>query len=110
MQIILRPRILAGNSLSEPFFIGSGEILAVLIPWNWTAAPITWQGSGNDLVYYDLYTPGGAEILTQTVPGKLAAITGSGMPFTRIRSGPAALPVMQVSSVEFEVHVRNRTS
>lgn len=105
--------ILAGNTLSEGIDCSGGlRILRIIMPPDWTAAPLTFQMSPDGVTYHNLYhvTPGSLQTYEVTVPvvtpGSVVAFppsTGATVNWIKIRSGTQAVPVKQKADRTFQL-------
>ena len=101
--------IASGTSLSAAVPLGQKTLVGVIVPAGWTAASITFQGTPDDSNFYDLYDgAGNAVSLTgaagqfiQVDPAKWRGVTG-----IKLRSGTAASPVTQTSTVALTLVTR----
>jgi hypothetical protein len=101
--------IAAGASLSTDIDLGIARFAGVIVPSGWTAANITFQASVDDITWFELYDDSGTEV-TLTVGGtppyfiiaKTPAVFAP-VRFLKLRSGTAALPVVQVSAASLIV-------
>jgi hypothetical protein len=103
----------AGESLSNGVdCTGSTRTVRILIPPEWTLAPLTFQLSPFGTTYNDLYhvvTPGVAysayeAVVADPPPGctlTLPAGLGEGVSWVKVRSGTSGIPVPQPTACEF---------
>lgn len=95
--------IVNGESLSDAVRIEGLAMISLQMPSAWTAAGLTFQGSGDGVTFGDVYDDAGAEvaviaanvavsrvIVDATVLEKLA-----GLAWIKVRSGTSGVPVAQ---------------
>jgi hypothetical protein len=93
----LKATIAAGQSISTPVDCSAAaRIVRLIMPADWTSAPLTFCMSPDNVTYHDLYhTPPGSlapfEVTVPTVtPGAVVAFpagTGTKVAWFKIRSG-----------------------
>lgn len=85
-----------GGSLSNQFSVGSGTLVAVVMPAAWTAAVLTFQGSTDGVNFNDLYDFTGTEVSVTVAAGEKVLIDHmDGNAYLKIRSGTGGTPVAQ---------------
>lgn len=86
-----------GASLSQAFAVGSGTLVAVVMPAAWTTAVLTFQGScDGGVTFTDLYDASGNEItVTVAAAQKVLIDHMDGNAYLKIRSGTGGSPVTQ---------------
>src|SRR4249920_467442 len=106
-QILLIP---AGQSMSNGVDCSGYNILRIIAPQDWDAAPISFRVSPDGVAYHDLFhavdrTFNSYEAVVPAVPPNAAinmpAGTGTGIAFLKIRSGSRAAPVAQSADRTF---------
>lgn len=103
--------IAAGQSLSAEVALGEKTLVGIVVPSGWTAANLTFQGTPDDLNFYELYNYAGSE-LTVMVPvttGCLIAVDPAqwrGITGIKVRSGTSASPVDQASQAQLTLITR----
>lgn len=96
----------AAGSLSAAVQLRGWEVVAVIMPAAWTAAGITFQVSNDGVVFHEARASTGAETtltvaVDQRVSVPAAALTGARE--IRVRSGTAAVPVVQAAERTVEL-------
>jgi hypothetical protein len=105
------PTILAGQSLSDGVDCTGSRILRIVVPPQWTAAPISFQLSPDNNIYGDMYHVTGTfstyeVVVAPIIAGSVIVLpvgTGDGIAFVKIRSGTHAAPVKQAVDCVFTV-------
>jgi len=106
------PNILAGQSLSNGVDCTGSRILRIIVPSQWTAAPISFQLSPDDITYGNMYHVMANNfttyevVVTLIVAGAVIVMpagTGDGIAFVKIRSGTHAAPVKQIVDCAFTI-------
>jgi hypothetical protein len=88
--------IAAGDFLSSFGYIGQGELLSISMPFAWTAAVLTFQGSYDGVTFQDIYNPDGTELTASAAASQQVMMNRPGLPpWIKIRSGTGAAPVIQ---------------
>lgn len=94
----------AGDSVSSVVDLERYSIQSAMIPANWTAAALTFQGSFDGINFFNVYTFAGSEV--SWTAGASHLVLPDTWPegfrpcrYLRARSGTAASPVGQVSAV-----------
>jgi hypothetical protein len=106
---IITATIASGESLSAAIDLEDYKFIAFIFPSGWTTAALTFKGSHDNGVFFDIYDNAGAEIsltvsgmkcivLTPTVQQELEPIR-----FIKLRSGTTASPVAQGAAREIKV-------
>lgn len=93
--------IAANQSVSSAVHLDNANLVGLIVPAAWTAAPITAQGSRDNSNWSNLRDADGAE-LTFTVAAAgdwivFPAGAFNGIEFIRFRSGTSAVPVNQAA-------------
>src|SRR5262245_31434836 len=105
----LKPKISAGQSLSEAFDCTNGTLLTITIPPNWTPANISFQVSSDDVNFYDVVDERGKEVMWTAIAGTCLLLDSEfawkGM-HLKIRYSSKERPVIQVNAVEFTVAIQ----
>lgn len=94
----LQVTIANGASLSNGIDIGTKTLLAIHMPALWTAANLTFQASEDGVTYDDLYDGVGTEKTIVVGATRYIYLTPAdwvGVPYLKIRSGTASVPVNQ---------------
>jgi len=108
------PTIAAGESMSNAVDCGGNQILRIVTPDGWDAAPITFQLSPDNVKFSDLYhvQVGNGQFLPYevTVPAlpdgvilSMPPESGERIFWIRIRSGTRAVPVVQSHERTFQI-------
>jgi hypothetical protein len=107
----------AGKSMSDPADCsGSSRILRIVMPPDWTFAPLTFQTSPDGVMFHDLYhiTPGTLDpyivSLDSIVPNSVIAFpqgTGAPASWVKLRSGTITTPVKQTADRVFQLVVED---
>ena len=94
----MQKTIANGASLTSAIHLDRNTVLGIGIPASWTAADLTFQGSMDNVTYYDLRNAAGVEL-------QVPVTAGDGISFhpddfrawlyLKIRSGTSATPVNQ---------------
>ena len=122
LTILPGPVIQAGASLSDPLDCSAGIITRLHMPAIWTPANLTFQVSSDGTNFANLYSFDGIETMIPVVPGSAIVIAvGSssasassvssrieppdlrGVSWLKVRSGPAAWPVVQTAQRQFMI-------
>jgi len=106
---LFKPKILAGQSLSNAVDCSGGDLMYMVMPANWHSANISFQASPDNSVFGDIHESNGMEVMypclagtcVQFSPG-LTAVKGS---WIKIRSGSRDHPVVQDADCEFIIVV-----
>lgn len=89
-----------GQSLSPVVDLNGKTLLAVVIPSGWTAAAMTFQGSSDNITFFDIYITTG-EYASGTMAASQAVVVDPtvflAFRYLKIRSGTGASPVSQVA-------------
>lgn len=102
-------QIASGQSLSGEAHIGAKTLVGILVPSGWTAAPMSFQVSVDDVAFAEFAS------FEQSIPSaNVAASTylavdpqvWRGINIIKVRSGTLASPVNQVSAVTLQLVVR----
>jgi hypothetical protein len=93
--------IAPGGSLSGPVAIGFDTLVGVSMPASWTTASITFQVSPDGgTTWQELYDGNGTAVSITAAAGQFIQMTSylwRGMNMFQIRSGTAAVPVVQTA-------------
>lgn len=94
--------IAEGAALSNAVSLDGYKYFTILMPAQWTAASLTFQGSIDGTTYYNLYTDG-SEVTESVAAGNAYAVNMNALAFAslkylKIRSGTAATPVNQAAA------------
>lgn len=106
------PVIQAGESLSNALDCSSGWPVRLTMPQptdGWTPANLTFQISTDGILYNDLYTWDGAEVMIACIPGAAVIIPPDyfkAAVFLKIRSGRSSDPIVQDGARTFAVAVQ----
>lgn len=76
------------------------HLAAIQMPSAWTAANITFQGSVDGSIYYDLYDQYGTEVLVTAAASRVILLDLSmfaGINFVKLRSGTTGTAVNQAA-------------
>lgn len=88
--------IAAGDSLSSVGYVGMGDLIAIDMPAAWTAAPLTFQESHDGTTFLNVYKSDGTELSIMAAANQSVRVGPLAFaPWIKIRSGPAAAPVVQ---------------
>lgn len=117
---IIPVTISSGQSLSAGADCsGSLRILRIIMPPAWTAAPLTFQMSPDNVDYHNLYhvTPTSLDdyeiIIPSVTAGSVVAFppgTGVTVNWIKIRSGTQAVPIKQAADRVFQIVVEDATA
>lgn len=99
-RLVLTTTISIGENLSTPVNLGTGLLVGLIVPANWTNAPITFQTSADGTTFTDLFDGSTERALAadSIVPGRTIALPYSDWfqsVALRIRSGATDNPVNQ---------------
>ena len=109
---VLTATILAGQSVSSAVDCsGAVRIVRIIMPSQWTAAPLTFCLSPDNVTFHDLYlTPEGSltpfEATLPVIPGAIVTMprdTGYQIAWFKVRSGNHAAPVPQAADRVFKI-------
>lgn len=98
---LVQATIASGAALSDAIDIGTGELVAIVMPAGWTAASITFAATVDDTNYLSVNDAAGSEVaVTSPAADKhillsFAGIKGLGK--TKLRSGTVGVPVNQAA-------------
>ncbi len=101
--VLGRVTIAAGQALSTPVATTGYGVCLLILPADWTDAPITVQGSvepGLPEAWSDLHDHLGNEVVLTVAAGRALTLPPTlllGWPWLRLRSGLAAAPVNQAA-------------
>src|SRR5262245_40037324 len=107
----LKPKIVAGQSLSDSVDCTNGTVLSVMVPPNWPPrANISMQISPDGANYYDATGRDGREFVLTAIAGTAISLGGEETPWKgmhlKLRSGSRSAPVKQTEDVEFTVAIQ----
>ena len=109
LVVLNGPKIAAGESLSDGIDCTGGQLVRLTMPTGWTAAPLTFQISSDNVFFNDLFGLDGYEVsIKAVVPGSgviLPADLGRAIAWIRFRSGSRAAPVAQEADRDFAVAI-----
>jgi hypothetical protein len=107
LTIINGPFIRAGESLSEPIDCTAGQVVRITMPGAWDGdAVLSFQFSTDGILYNDMFTPEGKEVMLRVVPGTgvpLSADKTFSIAWIKFRSGHRDGPIVQSAEREFAV-------
>lgn len=98
-----------GESLSGAVVIQNAAVVGIIMPAEWTAAPLTLQGSADGAAFADLYDPFGAEIVIAAAASRHIVIPPAslnGLAAIKLRSGTAGAAVNQGAARSITVVTR----
>lgn len=104
--ISLTATIAPSESLSNPVKLGERKHVGLIMPAAWDAADITFQVSYDGVNYGNLYDKSGAEVSTKAAASQAIQIGDFDLApwvYIKIRSGTAALPVVQTAARTIQV-------
>jgi hypothetical protein len=121
ISVISGLTIPAGQSLSNAVDCAGFQIIRIVCPDGWTAAPLTFQTSADNVTFHDLQhiqSATGSFVAYETTvatvrPGTVLAMpvnTGDLMAWVKIRSGTSVLPVKQEADRVFSLEVYPKAS
>jgi hypothetical protein len=87
-----------GASLSDGGALGGRIPTIIMMPAEWTAAGLTFQGSHDGTTYYDLYDEDGTELTIPTSATRRIIISPTHFTdhkYLKVRSGTAATAIAQ---------------
>lgn len=87
-----------GQSLSGAVTINSRTPTIIEMPSAWTAASLTFQGSGDNTNFFNIHKDDGTELTVTADAARrihLTSINIEDHKYLKIRSGPSATPVAQ---------------
>lgn len=90
--------ILNGQSLSGDAQIDGAALVGIIMPSAWTAADLTFQASGDDAVFNDMYDVDGAEVTVVAGASRYIWLSPNdfvGFDSIKVRSGTTGTPVNQ---------------
>lgn len=94
--------IASGTSLSPAVALGAQSILAIVIPAGWDAADLTFQASVDGVTYFNLHEAANdTEVTVQAGASRFIRLDPNlfgGLPFVKLRSGTAGVPVNQTAA------------
>jgi hypothetical protein len=102
--------IQAGQSLSDPIDCSAGTIEHIAMPAAWTGALLSFQASGDNTTYYDMFRSDNTEITINITPNTVIALSPDLFPVTaktwlKIRSGSRNYPVAQQAQRQFRLEI-----
>src|SRR5215510_3041286 len=107
----LKPKIPAGQSLSDAVDCSTGTVLVMTVPYNWTSANLTVQVSSDGVEFYDVVDRAGREFIFPAVAGTAISLGGDDVAWKgmhlKLRSGSRAYPVKQLEDAEFTVAIQS---
>ena len=101
--------IIINEALSAAVNIQGLVLIGIVMPADWTAANITFQGSLDNVTFNDVYDEDGVEIAwTGASASRVLLQTGTqpllgGLSYLKIRSGVTATPVNQAAARTVEL-------
>jgi hypothetical protein len=109
---IVKPKILAGESLSDAVDLTSGSAAIIVVPANWLPANITFQLSLDNTTFADFFDSNAREVMKMIEAGTVVNLDPSGDAsatirnvWLKIRSGARDHPVVQPEDVEFQLAI-----
>jgi hypothetical protein len=121
MSATLPLQIQAGQSLSEPLSIAHGmRIARIGMPPDWTAAPLSFMISADNVTWWDLYhvvqshegpLVSYAVSVSPVAPGSIVLLPaglGASLDWIKFRSGTKSQPVNQSADRTFTILFRTR--
>jgi hypothetical protein len=113
IKVLTGPKILAGQSLSEPLDCTAGQMVRIHVPDSWTGNPLTFQISVDGVLWNDLFDADGFEVTVKAVvPGTAVIVQKHAVQqvWVRFRSGSRAQPQPQNADCEFLVAIELATA
>jgi hypothetical protein len=104
--VINGPTISAGQALSSVIDCSAGTAVAIAIPPTWDSALLTFQLSGDNVFFGDLFDLTAREITFNVMPGtvvRLPADLNLGAMFVKVRSGTRNKPIPQAQQQDFKI-------
>jgi hypothetical protein len=89
-----------GTSLSNAVYLGSSDLISIIMPSSWTTANITYQFSIDGVNFYDAYNTTAELSSTAAVASRIISINSANYDagrYIKIRSGTSATPVNQAA-------------
>jgi hypothetical protein len=92
-----------GAALSQTITLGARRIEGFVMPAAWTAAPLTFVGSVDNVNYLPLYSEDGTELVVQAAAGRFVTLKNDvytkfdTVDFIQVRSGTSGTPVNQTA-------------
>jgi hypothetical protein len=114
LSVLQGPTIPAGQSMSNAVDCSGSRIARIILPDSWTAAPLSFLMSTDDITYRPVFH---VQVATDTfvsyevvmpvlAPGAVLLMpqnTGSGLFWVKFRSGTRTAPVVQAAARAFQV-------
>lgn len=103
---VIPATITAGTSLSVEVDLGAGLLVGVYVPADWTAANITLQASPDGILFGNMFTYQGAEVVFVAAAGQFVGIDPAllkGARAIKVRSGTSVSPILQVSQANLQL-------
>lgn len=94
----------AGESLSPPIDVSAGDVVALMMPDQWTYAELSFQISADNVTHFDLYERDGDEVRIKVTGGGVLVIERElllAASTLRLRSGSRTRPVTQAARRDF---------
>ncbi len=93
---IIPVTIANAGSLSNKAYIGHGKLVAIIMPDEWDAATLTFQGSADGETFNDIHDGTGAETEFQADASRHITVDDyAGAPWMKVRSGTSGSPAAQ---------------
>ena len=100
--VIQTVAIAAAGNITGAIRMPPGHYLtAIVMPAAWTAANLTFQGSADGATYNNLYDDADTELTVTAAAARMLVLPPANwcaVPFLKIRSGTAAVPVAQAAA------------
>lgn len=92
-----------GVALSSIAAIEGADIVGVEMPAAWDAAPLTFQASGDNTTFKDVFDDSGTELSIAAAASRYVSLVTAikqlrGVRFLKVRSGPTGAPVNQTAA------------
>ncbi len=94
-------KITSGGALSGSVHLHNQRLFAILMPAQWDAANLTFQGSVDGTNFSEVYDDNGNEVTVQAAAGRFVVLSSPlmflGLQRIIIRSGTVGVPVNQTA-------------
>ncbi len=104
--------IATGTALSPTLKLEGGIPAGIQMPAAWTAANLTFQGSNDDITYFNIYDDNNVELVVTAAASRFIVFRDAiaaqfyGIRYLKIRSGTSGTPVNQLADRTLYVPLR----